>query len=124
MPTSFSLPATADGQPAQQLTLPTFWPDVTLSQYLALAAEGAAPAEQLLTGLTAAQWAGLDEASQQELSQRLLFLTDTQPLAERRGAVRLRPVPTGCRATGGPTGCRAPAGPRGGALRALSGPGG
>ena len=81
MPTTFSLPATADGQPAQQLTLPTFWPDVTLSQYLALAAEGAAPAEQLLTGLTAEQWAALDEASQQQLSQRLLFLTDTQPLA-------------------------------------------
>ena len=81
MPTTFSLPTT-DGQPAQQLTLPTFWPDVTLGQYLALTAAGAAPAEQLLTGLTAAQWAALDEASQQELSQRLLFLTDTQPLAE------------------------------------------
>lgn len=35
---------TADGQPAQQLTLPTTWPEVTLAQYLALAAEGAAPA--------------------------------------------------------------------------------
>ena len=62
--------------------IPTGWPDVSLAHYLALASPTPPPAELLLTGLSSAQWASLDEADRAALSRQLLFVLDEQPLPQ------------------------------------------
>lgn len=78
MPTTLTV--TTDGQTAQQLTLPTTWPEVTLAQYLAVLAAGPAAVVPLLAGLSAEALLSLSPADQTLLASRLAFVLDPEPL--------------------------------------------
>jgi hypothetical protein len=75
MPTALTL--ATSGQPAQQLTLPTAWPEVTLAQYLAAHAPGSPHAAPLrMSGLADAVLDELPAEQADELAYHLSFATD------------------------------------------------
>jgi hypothetical protein len=80
MPIALTL--ATDGQPAQQLTLPTAWPEVTLAQYLAAHAPGSPHAPALrLSGLADAVLDELPADQADELAYHLVFASDEAALA-------------------------------------------
>lgn len=101
MPTTLTL-TTPDGQPAQTLTVPTKWADVTLAHYVALLAP--APDEQrtaaeLLLGLDAGGLGQLAVDDVQYIANLIEFASDPSPVLELLSTPGLPDVgtqPWGC----------------------------
>ena len=80
MPVTLTL-ATTDGQPTQQLTLPTSWAEVTLGQYLAAHTAGSAHAPALrLSGLADTVLDSLPVEQAADLAHHLGFASDEAAL--------------------------------------------